>query len=516
MALTLTDSPNLNQLSRNPVWAKLTTNNYIYTAGVKAKIWLEVTDVTVVSSQTITMTFADRTIVFTFFDLNLNESGISLRTPGALNLANFILQLAQDFATNYHIATNYNITTDSSNVIFEAKESGSAYSFLSTASTANAIAFGTNVTGVDEVANANFRIALDVYIEQIYGSGSYTKIHSAELIPYNNVALFNIADALHSYMGTDKPAVGLAAITLCTGILRRYKIRYAEKFGEDPDYKIATLSDVCYVLKAAISFIEQRYQPTFLTGYLTNSGKFLTWQPRTKTVIQTQPEYLYYFVPSSATTLNLQVKIYYTDGTTTIVTALTKTPTEQNQLYIIPVGYTQVVAPSATKTVSKYQVWIENQTPNVISEVFTYKLTAKTQVDTHLFLFESSLGAWETLRTTGENQSDSTVESIVANRTTEIISLNTTGNSEKFDATGNNTFTQSTGFKTKEEIDWLEDLLYSKSVVEIASNGEHIPVIILTDTITKYKTRDNLFAFTFQYQYAFVNKAPKGNTPSPY
>lgn len=514
MALTLNRNPNQHQLSRNPIWAKLTTDILVDTAAVKAKIWLEVTDVTVTQSQTITMPFADRTIVFTFFDVSLNGSGISLRTPGALNLANFILQLAQDFATNYHIATNYDITTNSGNVIFEAKEAGSAYSFLAPSDTANAIAFGTNVAGVDEEQKPNFRIALDVYMEQTYGSGTYTKIHGKEQIPVNLACLFNIQDAIHRYMGSDLPAYGLAAITLCTGILRRYKIRYAEKFGTDPDYVIATLSDVCYVLKGGVNFIENGYEPAFLTGYTLSNQKFITAQPRTKTVVATQPEYLYFFVPTSTTTVNLQAKIYYTDGTTLTVTALTKATTEAYQLYIIPVGYTQIIAPSATKAVSKYQVWVENQSAAVKSEVFTYKLSSKTEVDEHFFLFESSLGAFETLRTTGEHTKAISTEATIAQRITEVGYTNSDGETEKFDVTGNNTFLQSTGYKTKDEIEWLEDLLYSKKVIEIV-NGEYIPVIINTAGITKYKTRDNLFAYTFEYTHAFNNKAPKGNVPAP-
>lgn len=513
MALTLTVNPNTTQLSRNPVWAKLTTNNYQTTAGTKASLRLEVTGTGATATQTITIPFNGITVVMTFFVGSVNGSGIQLRTAGALSLANFILQLAADFATNYHIADAYDITTDATAVIFTAKQAGTAYNFISPSDTTTDLAIGTNTVGVDEVLREDFRIALDVYLEETYASGTYTKVHSKQQIPVSNACLFNIADALHRYMGTDKPTYGLAAITLCTGILRRYKIRYAEKYSSVTDeYMGVTESSVCYVLKGGISFIEERYAPTFLTGYITSNQKFLTWQPRTKTVVQSQPEYLNFFVPSSTTTIKLKAKLYYTDNTTLTVTALTKTPTVQNELYILPVGYTEIIAPSATKTVSKYQVWVENQSDVVKSEVFTYKLTAKTEIDQHLFLFESSLGAWETLRTSGEQVKAVAIETQIAQRQNEILTYTSLGEFEKFDATGTSTFTQSTGFKTKEDIDWLEDLLYSKNVVEVIG-GEHLPVIINTAGITKYKTRDNLYAFTFEYAYAFNNKAPKGGVP---
>lgn len=513
--LTLSASPNLNQLSRNPVWAKLTTDNHVTTAGVKAALQITVTGVGPTVGQTIVLPFNDQTVTLTFA-ASLDGTGNTIRTAGALSLANFILQLAADIATNYTIADKYDITTDSSHVILTAKETGTTWSFISPSDTATDIAMGTNTAGVTEVTRENFRICLDVYMETTYGSGTYTKIHSDELIPISNVCKFNLQSALHMYMGTDKPAYAQSTITLCTGILRRYKIRYAEKYGTDPVYQAVTESSVCYVLKGGVTYLQFGYEPVFLTGYTSGNVKFITSQPRTKIVVSTQQEFLYYLVPPSTTTIKLKAKLYYTDNTTITVTALTKTPTVENEIYILPVGYTVAIAPSATKTVSKYEVWVENQSDVVKSEVFTYKLTSKTEVDQHFFLFETSLGSWDTLRTSGEHVKGITVETQTAQRTLQMLYTNSDGEFEKFDATGTDVFTQSTGYKTKEDIDWLEDLLYTKKVVKIGTDGEHIPVLINTDSITKYKTRDNLFAITFEYQHAFSNKAAKSSMPSPY
>ncbi len=510
MAITLTLSPNLNQLSRNPVWAKLTTNNYVTTAGVKASLLITVSNTGATVGQTIILPFGDKTITLTFA-ASLDGTGNTIRTHGALSLANFILQLAADFATNYSLADAYDITSDSSHVILTAKATGTAYSFISPSETSTDIAIGTNTAGVDEVVRENFRIALDVYLEETYESGTYIKIHSQELIPINNICEFNIQSALHRYMGTDRPTNNLGSITLCTGILRRYKIRYAEKFGTNAVYQETTESSLCYVLKGGLSFIEYGVAPVFLTGYITSNQKFITWQPRTKTVVAAQQEFLYFLVPSSTTTVNLVAKIYYTDGSTSSSTILTKNPTVQNEIYILPTGYA-LLSPTAGKTVSKYQVWVTNQAAAVKSEVFTYKLSSKIEVDEHFFLFESSLGSWETLRTSGEQIVGSSVESSVAQRTLQNGYTNADGEIEKFDATGTNQFTQSTGFKTKADIDWLEDLLFSKKAIELI-NGIQVPILINIASITKYKSRDNLYAITFTYTHAFNNKAPKGLLP---
>ena len=64
---------------------------------------------------------------------------------------------------------------------------------------------------------------------------------------------------------------------------------------------------------------------------------------------------------------------------------------------------------------------------------------------------------------------------------------------------------QSTGYRTQQEIDWLEELFLSEYVVE-QINGQFIPVIINTDSIEKYKSQDNLFAFTFEYVLAAENR----------
>lgn len=512
MSLTLNISPALYPLSRNPVWAKLTTNNYVTTTGVKAALTITGSGTGATATQTITLPFNGRTVVMTFAAA-LDGTGNTLRVAGVLSLANFMIQLAADFATNYYIADEYDITYDATHVYLTAKSTGSAYSFLSPATTATQIAIGTNTAGVTEVVRDNFKTLLDVYVEQTYKSGTFTKVHGQALQPISNITEFDIHDALHAELGIDRPDHGEDAIVRCENTIKQYYIRYAEQYGSDPVPQGTTQSSTFAILKGALSFMENAYTTSALS-YFTTNQKFLTWQPRTKYITAASQEFLNFLIPSSTTSIKLYCKFYYTDGTTVTMSTVTSGTTAEGEVWTLPCGYVSMVEGWAIKAVSKYQVWVTNQSDVVKSETFTFKITEKPVIESKSFLFENSLSAWDTLRCTGVNEQAIAIQSIAAQKILARGHAYADGEFQKISSSGQTAFVQSTGYRTKAEIDWLEDLLFSKNVVEDI-DGEYRPIIINTDNLVKYSSRQNLFAITFEYTHAFINLAPRGTLPNP-
>lgn len=507
MALTLNVTPNNYQLSRNQIWAILITDNYVTTTGVKASLQINISNTGAIAGETITLPFNGKTIVLTFA-ASLTGDGKKLRVAGALTTAAFRTQIAEDIAKNYYINDSFDITVNGSGVLLTAKETGEEYSFLSPAEAATDITLGTNTAGVTEVVNENFMVALDVLMETTYKSDSYLKIHSQELKPIANTTIFELQDALHAYLEYDLPTFEQTTITRCNNILKRYKIRYAEKYGTDPEYKETTISDVCYVLKGALSHIENSYTTAYIDSHLIGSQKFNTWQPRIKKVTNHQQEYLYFLVPASTTSLKLKAKHYYTDGTTSTVTAKTKSGTVQYELYTIPAGYDQIITPSTGKTVWKYEVWIENQSDVVKSEVFTYILTSKASISDRYFMFENSVGVFDTFRATGTSIEGLKLENRVSQHIIENAYDYTKGIYEKHATSSQKPLTINTGWLTLEQTKWLEQLISSKRVYEIVSD-KFVPVIIKTDSIVVDTSRLNARSFAFDYYHAFNNMAPQ-------
>jgi len=506
MALTLNTTPNSFQLSRNPVWASLLTNNHISTAGVKASLQINISNTGAVAGEAINLPFNGKTITLTFAS-SLTGDGKKLRTAGVLAVAAFRTQVAEDIAKNRYVADAYDITVNGSGVLLTAKETGSDWSFVSPTENVTDLTFGTNTAGVTEVKRENFVVALDVYLETTYKSGTYVKVSSQELTPIDNYANFDIHDCLHAYLTKDLPDYAANTITRCNNILKRYKIRYSEKYGDDPEYQQLTESDVCYILKGGLSHIENSYTTFYIDAYLIDEMKFNTWQPRTKTVTKAQQEYLYFMVGSTTTTIKLKAKHYYTDGTTNTVTVTTKTGTAEYELYTIPSGYNQIITPTSGKTVAKYEVWIENQSDVVKSEVFTYKLTDKEVIDQHYFLFENSVGVFDTFRATGVHTEGAKIESRVSQHITQMDYDYKDHSFDKHDTSSQQTFSVNTGFLTLEQSQWLQQLFESKLVYEDVY-GKFVPIVIKTDTIVVDESRLNARAYQFEYYYAFNNKAP--------
>ncbi len=513
MSLTLNTTPGEYQLSRNNVWAKISTDNNVSTAGVISVLKIAVSGTSATVGQYVKLPFNAGLITMTFASA-LDNTGNTLRTAGSLTLANFILQLAADLASNYYISDAYIITSDTSHVILTAKFPGSAYSFISPSTTATGFTFSTNTAGVDQVNRTNFKIILDIYFETSYKSGSFVKIHSQALIPAATSVVFDIHDALHAQLGIDLPSYAMTTVMSVVNCIGRYKIRYAESYGDLPVIQQMTESSICYILKGALSFFENSYTTSILTSYFVASQKFLTWQPRIKTVTTSQQEYLSFMVPSAATTIKLIAKYYYSDGSTSVNTPLTKTSISEYDIYMFPTGYSQIINPVAGKQIIKWDIWIADQTNTVISEIFTYKLILKPEVDQRYFLIENSVGGFDTLRTTGENSTSLSVQTDVGQKILQQGYSPVAAGFQKLLSIGQPTYKQAAGWRTKAEIDWLEELLYSKNVYE-DFNGEFVPVIINTASIDKYTSRQTLLPLNFEYSYAFNNLAPRGTIPAP-
>src|SRR5699024_1526775 len=135
---------------------------------------------------------------------------------------------------------------------------------------------------------------------------------------------------------------------------------------------------------------------------------FLTWQPNNKRVTPDQQEYLYYLTTNQAyTTLYMHGQATFSDGTTADIPSKSIIGAT-DKLCIIPVGYGQLGLADldATKTVKKYSICVNKSAdPTALenrSEDRTYVLDHQYYKHTRYFLYQNSLGGFETLRCTGK------------------------------------------------------------------------------------------------------------------
>lgn len=517
--MNLLASPGHYQLSKNPIVAQLQGTSFYSVNGSIQEVLYAFT-AAATAGQTLIFTWPLDAVSMTCA-ASPDDSGLQFKdNAAALSITDWVKQTIDYINDNYKMSNNFIVdylyfgSVDCIRLRTRTKDSNKQVTRTGTVSLTEAPF--TSATSI--VTVPNYSMLLEVWLEQVYGGGTFDKVAELEMPPTNNpdpIAEFDLSKILSSYLDFDFPLYGQDTITKCTHNQRNYYIRYAEKFGDPIVVKSLTKSANFKVLLAGVSYQDYPASFDFFANYFIAAKQWLSFGPSTRTVTKTQQEYLYFMLAPSSARINLLVKIYFTDGTNSGTLALKiKNPATPGEIYILPTGYTQLGldAHLSGKVAAKYDVWCTDA-GGVISQTQTYVVNNDLQLDIHTFLFVNSLSGVDTLLTTGQHITGTKTEISNTERTLDFDYDRTQGQLFQFFARKYNVFTVNTGFKTKAEIDWFEELLLSGYVVEDIG-GKFIPVIVNTSTIQKYVSKQNLFSLSFDYIHAYKSFAPDGSIES--
>ena len=293
---------------------------------------------------------------------------------------------------------------------------------------------------------------------------------------------------------------------------RLYNIFAHEKYGNPlttydtkPNLNILILPGKISDLKRGLL----NNQSTSWWAQLQNDKSFLTNSPRTKITDAWASERLFYYVVDSVTAIDLQVKVYYTDGSDTTLTRENISSVARHDVYEIITSFSTlgIYFLDPTKTIEKYEVWIRDQSQNVISEVFTYKVDHTRHEDARYFLFSNGYKMIEGARFIGNSKSYSKIDQINLNRYLEKgygVEDNSVVKAQPSEVEYREA---SSEWLSIEEITWLREILLSKEVYEIV-NGETVPVVIDSESISIHEDNKNLRSITIRYRYAHADSVP--------
>jgi hypothetical protein len=503
MALTEASIPKYVSLTgrKNPVAIKLETDNYIVTPGEKASDFLEFTG-DPAENETITINFLTSSLIFTFKD-NPDDSGLQLQTNKislGLNTGQWVIEyfIKKGLLANHYINENYNLSVFTSSstgalLYFEAKEAGEAYDYSITSACANFSVWVSHVDGVDMVAQPNFTIINDLFVEDTFNSGAYKKAISQGAAPDENFqAEFRIEGVLKGFLSPEPPTFNQAAITQCSKMCKRYKYRFAESYGATPTIKkyspavayiyntypnppfvdIEESAELHWALLAQLPFTDFPSN-TFNEDYILHhtTRKFLTSQPAVKKISEAQQEYLFYFNHQGSGTLTLWAKIYFSDSTTTEQQMLSKVDIIQ-QVYIFPAGYTQVgiddVNPA--KTVTKYELYAKHLETGYTSERRTYILDRNYYRNNNYFLFLNRLGGFDTIWCRGEVEKKGVYERDFFSRILPTAYANSDAETESLSNGNNFEYVFNTGWISLDYLNYMDEFFDTTRIYKIESD----------------------------------------------
>lgn len=501
MAITINKYPPIVAIAGNPVLFELESDNQYFTAGVACRRSINLTG-TVAADDTLVFSWGSNVLTFTF-KATPDASGLQL-TSGTTNATT-----VSELGDNYLLSSAFNIYALQNAIVLVAKQTGTDYDLTIDVSDCAAYVAGTvDVNPVDEVEQSNFALFLGIYT-----ANAGTKLGEDVQVPdLVGKSIFNIADYLAAQLAPSVTYPMTAAAKRATMVLK-YVTRYAEQFGTTVAVQKLTTSDAYYAIAAKVpdwKMTEWLADSTSWWDRLLYEKFFLSWSPA-RNVTRVQPERLFFLVWNAITSAQLDVvaTMHFTDGTTQEVVK-TIASASQYEMYEIPCGYAELGL-SAYETGGKvcqyYTVHVEvNSTGLVISESKSFYLFDETDYDRY-FIFRNSLGGYDTIRATGEKTSNTNVTAETGFFNESKIYTEGSRERLKIVSGSDDVHTVDLGYTDDyAEAMWRTELLISEDVYELVG-GKLVPIVITTETATKYSDFAPLYSLTIEYSYAHQSNA---------
>lgn len=400
MSITIQKDTYSNMYSKNHMVVKMYSDQYILTPGVKG-VWRLVFTSAVPVGAIVTITIG--TLTFTYTAVSTAPVGYQF-SAGLVSIARN--SLINVLLNNYYLSSLLGLSNYSTTgITFTEIVAGSLSGF--SISCTSGYTF-TNITApVSVVYNPNFKLWLQLHVEELFGSNIYKPLTPMLADVIINTAgyaesLFDLHAALSAYVAQWKlPTYNMVTAFNITGFHnKRYFYRYAEYYGSPTLVQPSIQSAVKHILHGGISYEELRTHPDFINSYLPT--RFLTWFPNgSKIVDKNQQEYLYFYFPSSYAPGPVSYRVQYRNsaGVWSSYVAIGTLPSAApNQYWIIPAGYTQLNLETVfgTTDIVEYKIKLTN---SIATEEKHYIVNyERCNPETIYILFWNSLGGMDTVR----------------------------------------------------------------------------------------------------------------------
>lgn len=421
---------------------------------------------------------------------------------------------------------------------------------------------------VDAVPDASLTVAsrdlltyqVEVFVPESVGSGNFIIAGTRtarEKPPYEiagttylDGAEFDISDILIAYLQAKIPAESIAP---AEGHTVQYYTRTTVIGSTEPSILspitvavLAKISTRKYLAWKEILFTSNsdggmaRQWLTSFKAVSTNSfaGSFFKKRNTTRKA----PVWLSHLVNYAPipTSITLKVMVYRIDGSTETLTKTVYNAPLQGKIYSIPVGFTQLglggittgaekYGTSSYSTIKRYDVWLDNQSGQAVSEVFQFDVE-----DLHLsgvdnpalddyynsyyaekhIVYLNSYGGYDTLICSGQSVETTTVKGIIVEKVKGLGDAATVPELLVDSKLGKVELAINTGYlKGDISEESLKELLYSTDVRLNTEDGL-LPLILSSEAIQyteKEFLRSKVFSFSFaNAEIAAVNDLGAG------
>lgn len=338
----------------------------------------------------------------------------------------------------------------------------------------------------------NYALAVELYIEEDYLAGKWSKVSDFKLnFDNQEAASVDVSSVLsseiHQRVQLHFPDVFGPASVKSVDYIRRYYIRFAEMIGAPSKMGDWNNSEVKYVIGGGLS-TEDSLTANFVDQLLTKP-KFLNAWPNSKKLAAKDKEFLYFldssFVGQSRPPKLQQwfvgLTVNYTDGSNsgTQLVPWSEFISDSFGVYSIPCGYYQIGVQNfdAGKQVLSWDVYIQDVGFNKISEVRTFRLDRTCTAHSSKVMYFNNFGLPEFVHLHGETKKRVKTQRKLASKISVPDSSIEEGESETYNQKFTDGYRFNSGTLTREEADFARGLLTSSSVF-VVDSGRYKPINI--------------------------------------
>lgn len=517
MAVTITKQPADISWSRNPVKFEFHTDRVVQSPGRPVIFVLDFSNVENVSFNPpppdlrewliysdwgFHLTVGQETIYFTcVYDTESDGFIIPHRVAEPEEpKPDWLIRVRDAIISAYDIVSQFNVEIGADKLIFTSKQDNESLVIsIVNDDTFHAVALTVSQSATNTQYTPNLKIFCELLTVDDHGHDK--AVISAALSPdLNGNAIWDFSKPLTAAcLSNGKDMPDLYNVVFAKGkVVRQYFVQLTELLGDPQKAQFSLRSSVKTVIYGGLP--KDRLS-TSMYSSLAHADiiQFLRTSISAVKVTADQPNWLSWFnAGENLTDVKVLIEIMYNDGTPYVFSPHTYDEVKKYDKLIIPIGLDQLGASELYPelTIMNYTVSLKAD-GNLISNLLEFTVDQKSNSYKRFFLFQNSLGAFETFYTSGRKSSVYEIEKSDARIIQVIDFVLESGENIDFDIQLQGKEKINTGWKSKAEIRSMRDFFLSSEKLTLI-NGKWWPISVSSSSIEEFEDGNDLYALTFE------------------
>lgn len=408
---------------------------------------------------------------------------------------------------DFLLLQDYVISRNKSDILLTARVASSIYDWEYINGTITGVSVTTEVSGQSPSKSVVEGVLMRVYLFDSLIGQEFKEVDSAGEVR------FDISEYVYNKLLLSNPPRfnnSLAGYQLVySDYIGRYKVVFVDKVNGE--FQARTYADIDrYAIAGGLSREDLVYINSNNIDFFsltTTKEHFLTWWSGTKFTDRIAKESLFFaFQTTEAYSYyKLLTKIYSSSGSSQIIELTTLTALVPYTVVEFAVGFAALGLSSYyNDTVYKWEVYLEDETSQKISDVFTFEIDPVYHENTRYFRFRNSWGVYDTIRCTGNFELNLEHEKETSVFLSEDIETAYNPPENLSFSKERQLFKANSGYVSKELRQFLRDFERSFDIYE--HDGSNILSIIITSTKSNLSKDDEYNYFlSFEYKRSYTD-----------